>query len=72
MNAALKKVNKNSKVLSIFKEGFQNVLDMWVGVLPVVMAIGTIGVIIAEYTLVFNILGKPFEPDLSCRYLFLL
>lgn len=65
LNAALKKANKNSKISSIFKEGFQNVLDMWVGVLPVVMAIGTIGVIIAEYTPVFNILGKPFEPILT-------
>lgn len=64
LNAAVKKASKNGKVSSIFKEGFQNVLDMWVGVLPVVMAIGTIGVIIAEYTPVFNILGKPFEPIL--------
>ncbi|MBD3110068.1 YjiH family protein [Bacillus sp. AGMB 02131] len=65
LNSALRKASKNDKVSSIFKEGFQNVLDMWVGVLPVVMAIGTIGLIIAEYTPAFAILGKPFEPILA-------
>lgn len=65
VNEALKKASKNDKISSIFKEGFQNVLDMWIGVMPVVMAIGTIGLVIAEYTPVFAILGKPFEPILT-------
>ena len=38
---------------------------MWIGVIPVVMAFGTIALILAEYTSVFTILGKPFEPILS-------
>lgn len=65
LNKAVGKAKTNERVTDIFKEGFQNVLDMWIGVLPVVMAIGTIGLVIAEYTTVFTILGKPFEPILS-------
>ncbi|MDE5413519.1 YjiH family protein [Alkalihalobacterium chitinilyticum] len=45
--------------------GLKNVLDMWFGVLPVVMAFGTIAVIIAEYTTLFSILGAPFVPLLN-------
>lgn len=49
----------------IFKGGTQNVLDMWMGVIPVVMSLGTIALIIAEYTPVFAWLGKPFVPLLT-------
>ena len=38
---------------------------MWLGVLPVVMALATIALIIAEYTSVFQILGLPFIPYLK-------
>jgi nucleoside recognition membrane protein YjiH len=38
---------------------------MWLGVLPIVMAIGTVALVIAEYTPAFMILGKPFEPILA-------
>ncbi|KHF27424.1 hypothetical protein LR68_03787 [Anoxybacillus sp. BCO1] len=38
---------------------------MWLGVLPVVMAIGTVALIIAETTPVFEWLGKPFVPLLT-------
>ena len=35
---------------------------MYIGVAPVVLAFGTIALVLAEYTSVFAILGKPFEP----------
>ena len=35
------------------------------GVLPVVMALGTIALVIAEYTSVFSVLGQPFIPFLE-------
>ena len=35
------------------------------GVLPVVMALGTIALVIAEYTIVFTILVQPFETCLE-------
>ena len=62
---ALLKADTNRSFVKTFSEGLKNVLDMWIGVIPVVMAFGTIALIIAEYTSVFTILGKPFEPILS-------
>ncbi|NJP37503.1 YjiH family protein [Alkalicoccus luteus] len=47
------------------RTGLQNVLDMWIGVLPVVMAIGTVALVTAEFTPFFSILGRPFEPLLT-------
>lgn len=64
LNLAVSKAKTNSKASRFFKEGYQNVIDMWVGVLPIVMAIGTVALVIAEHTPVFAILGKPFEPIL--------
>ena len=53
-------VDRASKVTSyqaVFIEGLKNATH---GILPVVMAIGTVGLLIAEYTSVFAVLGKPF------------
>lgn len=55
---------KNSAANTI-KEGVQNVLDMWLGVAPVVMALGTLALVIAEYTSIFEYLGVPFIPYLN-------
>ena len=38
---------------------------MWFGVLPVVMCIGTLALIISNYTPVFDYLGLPFLPLLE-------
>ena len=38
---------------------------MWMGVIPIVMAIGTIALVIAEFTPVFKYLGAPFVPILT-------
>ncbi|PWW17434.1 nucleoside recognition membrane protein YjiH [Cytobacillus oceanisediminis] len=65
INNAVKKAQTNKSASAVIKEGFQNVLDMWLGVLPIVMAIGTVALVIAEYTPAFMILGKPFEPILA-------
>jgi nucleoside recognition membrane protein YjiH len=62
---ALAKADTNRSFGKTFADGFKNVLDMWIGVIPVVMAFGTAALILAEYTPVFTILGKPFEPILS-------
>src|SRR5699024_12830011 len=42
-----------------------NVLDMWMGVAPIVMAFGLIALIIAEYTSVFQWFGVAFIPLLE-------
>lgn len=62
---ALDTASKNRSIGKIFTDGMRNVLDMWVGVAPVVMAFGTVALILAEYTSIFTILGKPFEPILA-------
>lgn len=62
---ALDRAKKETNVGKFFKEGFQNILDMWMGVAPVVMAFGLIALIIAEYTPFFTWLGTPFIPILE-------
>lgn len=62
---ALSKADENKSVAEFFKDGLKNVLDMWIGVAPVVMAFGTIALMLATYTPIFTILGKPFEPYLN-------
>ncbi|WP_257347047.1 YjiH family protein [Pseudalkalibacillus decolorationis] len=56
---------KTNSFNAIIKGGTQNVLDMWMGVIPIVMAIGTIALIIAEYTPFFVWVGAPFVPLLE-------
>lgn len=65
LKQALNKSRTSTGAVGTAKEGLQNVLDMWLGVLPIVMTIGTVALIIAEYTPFFAILGKPFEPILA-------
>ena len=38
---------------------------MWIAVIPIVMTIGTVALLIAEYTPIFRILGLPFLPILE-------
>lgn len=62
---ALIKASTSTGFKSTFKDGLKNVIDMIFGVIPVVMAIGTIALIIAEYTPIFEYLGYPFIPLLE-------
>ena len=50
---------------AFFKSGFKTVIDMWFVILPVVMSVGTLATIIATYTPLFAIIGKPFVPYLE-------
>ena len=62
MELALKKAENSPGVKEFFKEGIENVVEMWFGTLPVILAMGTVALIIAEFTPVFKILGIPFIP----------
>ena len=62
---ALEKADNSSNVKEFFSDGFKNVLDMWFGVLPVVMCLATLALVIAEYTTIFQVLGTPFIPILK-------
>lgn len=61
---ALKRAGQN-KLSETCKDGVKNVLDLWLGVIPVVMALGTTALIIAETTPLFQWLGLPFIPLLE-------
>ncbi|MZI81675.1 YjiH family protein [Clostridium butyricum] len=62
LEKALEKAEDNSSIKGFFADGIRNVIDMWLGVLPIVMAMGGIALIIAEYTPfipLLNLLGVP-------------
>ncbi|WP_425589656.1 YjiH family protein [Guptibacillus hwajinpoensis] len=59
------KTAEDNRASNVIKGGVQNVLDMWMGVIPIVMAIGTVALIIAETTPLFSYLGAPFVPILN-------
>lgn len=65
IDKALNKAHKQNLGKCIFIDGFKNVIDMWFAVIPIVMAVGTVALIIAEFTPIFKILGLPFYPLLA-------
>ena len=65
LERALATADKNRSLGKMAADGFRNVFDMWIGVAPIVMAFGTIATMLAEYTSLFTILGKPFVPLLN-------
>jgi nucleoside recognition membrane protein YjiH len=65
LEQALIKASNSTGFKQTFNDGLKNVIDMVFGVLPVVMAMGTIALIIAEYTPIFEYLGYPFIPLLE-------
>lgn len=62
LKLALEKGEHAPGIKAFFKEGIENVFEMWFGTLPVILAMGTVALIIAEFTPVFKILGIPFIP----------
>ncbi|MDN5370831.1 MAG: hypothetical protein PWP74_2139 [Shewanella sp.] len=65
IHLALNKAAHIGGPAKVVEEGIKNVIDMVFGIIPVVMAIGTIALMIAEYTPVFDYLGMPFIPLLE-------
>ena len=65
LNNALAKADSNKNLGKVVGSGFKNVLEMWFAITPVIMAFGTIALVLAEYTSFFKILGMPFEPILA-------
>ena len=62
LQLALNKAENAPSFGKFLQEGIENVMEMWFGTLPVILAMGTIALIFAEYTPVFDILGLPFIP----------
>ncbi len=62
---AMQRASAAGGVKQVLVEGVKNVVDMIFGVIPVVMAIGTVALVLAEHTPLFNYLGMPFIPLLE-------
>ncbi len=65
MHLALTKAHHVGSLNKVLVEGIKNAIDMVFGVLPVVMALGTGALMIAEHSSLFEILGQPFIPYLK-------
>ncbi|MCI6011656.1 MAG: YjiH family protein [Firmicutes bacterium] len=65
MDLALKKAAEFKGIGQFLENGVKNAVGMWFGVLPTVMAIGTLALLLANNTPIFEILGKPFLPLLE-------
>lgn len=62
---AIEKAKKTGNPKDFVINGTKIVFDMWLGVLPAIMAFGTIALIVAENTQLFVWLGTPFIPILN-------
>jgi len=62
---ALERAEKAPGPLGVVKKGVYNTLDIWFGLLPSVMAIGTITLVLAKRTPLFQYLSYPFIPLLK-------
>jgi len=61
----ISKAQEHDGLGAFIKTGVKNAIDMWLGVMPVVMGFGTIALALSNYTPVFEIIGQPFIPLLK-------
>lgn len=62
---ALKKAGGAKSPKQLIQSGVATVLDIWLGLIPLVMSLGAIALIVAEFTPVFEILSYPLIPVLE-------
>jgi nucleoside recognition membrane protein YjiH len=65
MSAALKKAETAPGPRQLLNNALHNLFDIWFGLMPPLIAIGTLGLVVAEYTPVFQILSYPLVPILE-------
>lgn len=65
VDEGMRKAESTSKVAPIMKQLRDDMLDVWLNLMPTIMAIATLGMIIATYTPVFKIITYPLVPILS-------
>jgi nucleoside recognition membrane protein YjiH len=65
LEAALKKGQSGPGPKRLLTSAVHNLFDIWFGLMPPLIAIGTVGLILAEYTPLFNILSYPLVPLLE-------
>ncbi|CAM3143728.1 YjiH family protein [Filibacter tadaridae] len=62
---ALEKAHTAKSPKRLIQDGVETVLDIWLGLIPLVMSLGAIALIIAEFTPFFNIISYPLVPILE-------
>lgn len=65
MHNAIKQAKYNGDFKQYIVSGAETVFSLWMGVIPTIMAIGTVVLIISETTPIFQWLGLPFQPILE-------
>ncbi|MGP5312277.1 YjiH family protein [Psychrobacter faecalis] len=65
VNRAVTRAHSMPSLGNVFKHSLKNLFDIYFGLVPVIFAIGTIGLGLAEYTPVFNWLSAPLVPLLE-------
>ncbi|MCZ0718092.1 YjiH family protein [Aerococcus kribbianus] len=65
MQSAVKQAEHNGDFKQYLTSGAETVASLWLGVIPTIMAIGTIVLIVSYTTPVFTWLGLPFRPLLE-------
>lgn len=62
---AVEKANQSKGFKKHLQDGVETVLDIWFGLIPLVMSLGALALILAEFTPVFNIISAPIVPLLN-------
>lgn len=65
LELAVAKAKQSLNLKDLILNGATSVLDLWIGVFPVIMAFGSLALIIVEFTPLFQWLGLPFIPLLK-------
>ena len=65
LEKALTKSQSSPKLSDILKRGYETVIDMYIGLLPLVLVWGTTALIFAEFTPIFKIITYPIVPILQ-------
>lgn len=65
LHLAMQRVEEHRGIEQFLENGIKNAAGMWFGVLPVVMCIGTLALVLANHTTIFDTLGLPFLPLLN-------
>ncbi|MBM4761030.1 YjiH family protein [Bacillus sp. B15-48] len=62
---AIETADKVKSGREVVVKGVQNVVEIWFGLIPLVMVLGTLALIVAEFTPIFTYLSYPLVPILN-------
>lgn len=62
LKKAVERAEKAPSLLGLISSGLKTVIDVYFSLMPIVLLLGTMALIAAEYTPIFTILSKPLVP----------